>query len=109
MAGTCKPEVLSFRFDASKTSKNTPSFWNGPRTSYGVGAAFLLSGLGFGLAASSVHSDINQYETKAVEGFPIQDLVEQRSTYANVADVLLLSGGVTITAGWLWSLAGDNP
>lgn len=81
----------------------------GPTVAYVTGGVLLgLSGLA-GISAWRTHGDIQNYESKANDRVPLRDLVDERDSAARAADVLLVTGGVALLTGWLWSrLAGDE-
>ena len=107
LKGACAPAVLTVRFRRASAGV-TDGFWTGPNTTMMVGAAILLGGLASGYAASQANDDVVAYTTRRQEVDRIEDRIAQRDQLALTADIMALTGGVTILTGWLWGRSKDN-
>ena len=101
----CKPQVLRVMFP------ERPGF---AASLLGPNGLYLASGLlllGSGIAgwdALAADRRLSEYTTKREEGEPVFSLVDRRNRSALNSDILLLTGGVTLLSGYLWSIWGDT-
>lgn len=106
----CPPVEVAARFgprvESSGRSGGGPG--TGATVTMAVGGALVGAGLIAGAAAWGNHRRIEAYGTKREEGDSLDTLVETRNTQALTADVLFVSGGVSLTVGLLWWLFEDD-
>lgn len=106
----CPPVEVVARFGPPVEAKARRG--GGPGTgstvTMAVGGALVGAGLIAGAAAWANHRRIEQYDTKRTEGDSLDTIIDTRDTQALTADVLFVSGGVSLTVGLLWWLFEDD-
>lgn len=94
------PPRLSAQGQARATPPEILVGW----TLVGVGGVALLTGAGFGVAAQITHDDFRNTPQGSPE---LSDLQDQGRTYSNLADGLLIGGGVLALGGAALVLFSD--
>ena len=78
----------------------------GPKAMYISAGTLAVSGLVMGVLALDTNNRIQDYDTKRSEGISIHELIDERNTYAGLADTLFIAGGVALTSALIWHWLG---
>lgn len=96
----CDPATLDLRFGERRREGAS----KGPALTMGLGGVLIAGGLASGAAAYATQKRIDDYGTRAEEGYPIDSLLDRRAEQARAADVLVGLGATALVTGLVWHL-----